>query len=1653
MAGRMNLPPGFEIETFDPEGADYDYATAVQYGMRPDETGHWASREPTTGLLLKGKGHETWPKTVAGEKAAGFEIYKQGERYYSRKKMNLPAGFEIEKQPQIGGEEYAAAERYAATGRWSGTEPDKNLWQALQHGWKRAGIQAKTGLAGLMQAELEIGIQPLLRLAGKDFELSASEKKAFLRWSTSTIEKADRYYEEHPEEAMQLEEDAGFLATTWDVVSHPEKLLQGVVEAVPLMAEAAIGTAVGGPAGGIVVMAQPIVGNTYQTARKKGTDPFPAFMQATLTGYGEAAIEQYTFGKKIGLAKGMGKIIKSGWRILWEGIKLYVRGTAEEGTQKFNENLWNWVFTDRSQILTEGVMQAAAVGGPLETVMGGAFAGGGMILGKGKGEAGGLVPNSEKIRRMEALRNRIEQSSISDEGKVELYAEFEQTIQNVLAGKFDTGPVEIEVKKAMSFKEWQGYKNPFFYGETNAGAFGALENQKQHYKWYAEDRARKLAASPETQLDAAETIAETKAEAIGDTQQLQGVEYGELLELAKQGDELAAYRIQEMTAEAAFEEQLPTFEVLFEQMLEGDEVAKTALQEGRYKGGRLQQVELQPPIVAEETLLRKVYSKGFVAKLTSIRNNADNIVAGAGNKESQIKVMKSDLAKVQEHYDNISEAIKDNPELLAELGKIEKLLPEYTDAVNSFAKSPSKEGLGQIKTVGDKIAELSSKYGERLGEQGPTEAKKGEGEEFTVYRGAANAEIAPLLKWYTSLQSEAQGYADAAGKRAGGEATVEQKVIRLMNPYRTTSSVEVINMTSAKIKQLQEKGYDGLVYESPARPQIGKIAARLAKTWVIPFESPIGGVNRGRTRVDSTIPATDEQARNFATIKVHSLARLLGLKKKDRQQIQFDLIGQKSLKGMSLEEVKKVEDYFVAQAKERGLSTSTGKELADFVKLNTTQNKVQDYSKQKPAALKRMLQAPWKLIGQFAAQSKRVERMLEALDGFTEGPVYNSIWTATHTQTVNSRVSRNERVAKFKEALVDIMTPELQTDEGITAAAEFIAEEETAAGKKARKLGKRAVRKLVGDSLWARYITSGREVIIEATDTSPELSLNPSERIGVYLAMKNEDSRRHLIRGNFAAFENPDLTALSVVEAMSSQEREIGDWILRDLEANFERANSAAKLSLGRDLEQQDNYFPIHVLDIDVLRQKDFLSTLEDKYTKQVTKIEPSEVKERKRGAIQPLNVDAFNVYLNHLTRIEQFIHMAPVAKSVGKILNTREFRQAVNNVTAGHGTGILDRWLKNSIRGHAIDVSPGLPAKTMLWMRKKGVLFFLAGNIPSVARQFISGFDAVSTHPMTLVYAMQHMIKSADPRYYNMLEKRMRELSPEMDVRSFERYLANIKHQAQAAGILTGKKQWSEKALSWQRWADRRTVVIIWNAFYDAAIHSEAIQKTFEVDGSEESAIHLANKMTARTQPMGDVEHLPDFFTAGPIERLLSTFQNQINNRWNFWAHDIYGMRKHGKISNQMVMWRVLFSQILPAMMFGAISRGGLPDDWKDVLFDQTIYAAGPIFLIGRILTDAMLGFSGGRTDVEDALTANVGKTVQAVIKGQPKKAIVPAIKTVGGLSGRIPNSLIRAGQGVYDIMTGETDDLRRLIYSDWSLTNYGWSKGADEGRKPIQR
>ena len=87
-------------QSFNPQGADYDYQTALAHGMGPTGTGenqgHWGSVAPVSDdeqqlhdlpsdsyTVLKGKSHPTFYKAEAAENERGSEIVKKGDRYYS----------------------------------------------------------------------------------------------------------------------------------------------------------------------------------------------------------------------------------------------------------------------------------------------------------------------------------------------------------------------------------------------------------------------------------------------------------------------------------------------------------------------------------------------------------------------------------------------------------------------------------------------------------------------------------------------------------------------------------------------------------------------------------------------------------------------------------------------------------------------------------------------------------------------------------------------------------------------------------------------------------------------------------------------------------------------------------------------------------------------------------------------------------------------------------------------------------------------------------------------------------------------------------------------------------------------------------------------------------------------------------------------------------------------------------------------------------------------------------------------------------------------------------------------------------------------------------------------------------------------------------
>ena len=306
----------------------------------------------------------------------------------------------------------------------------KNYVGAIKHGFRHAGAMMTKQLAGAAKMTGELTLptpkareKKVIFPEVRDWGIEQSEK--LKGWGDMMLAAVEEYYRENKAEAIQITPGIGYWDTLNDYITEPTNLVQGIVESSPLILEGILGNVFGGTAGAITTMSVPISGEVYADARKEGTDVVPAMGQAIFTGTGEAAIEQWTLSRKLGLMKNFKRIVADGLpKITWEGVKVFFRGTAEEGSQQLWRNFWQWLFTDRSQQWTENVKESMAAGGPMELAMAGVFSSAGVL--------GPAVAKEQQLDRIDKIQEAIQaEPTLTAEHKTEIQKELDTVREDV----------------------------------------------------------------------------------------------------------------------------------------------------------------------------------------------------------------------------------------------------------------------------------------------------------------------------------------------------------------------------------------------------------------------------------------------------------------------------------------------------------------------------------------------------------------------------------------------------------------------------------------------------------------------------------------------------------------------------------------------------------------------------------------------------------------------------------------------------------------------------------------------------------------------------------------------------------------------------------------------------------------------------------------------------------------------------------------------------------------------------------------------------------------------------------------------------------------------------------------------------------------------
>jgi len=762
----------------------------------------------------------------------------------------------------------------------------------------------------------------------------------------------------------------------------------------------------------------------------------------------------------------------------------------------------------------------------------------------------------------------------------------------------------------------------------------------------------------------------------------------------------------------------------------------------------------------------------------------------------------------------------------------------------------------------------------------------------------------------------------------------------------------------------------------------------------------------------------------------HGVPEILGWTEDQRRDFMKETIGVESMKDVpkgkkGMDQLRTLTDALNQKMQEAGLVYEAPvlptKELIETVERTkevTAEDPIRAINRK---GINKIVNSIKKKIHTVGGLFYRTERFFESLDGHKKGIFYDTFWTPVNDacNAIDSTVNQEAGVFMSEIENQDIDTVQ-----------------------------------------WL-----GVKDIVPGTN----IKLTASQRIGVYTLSKNKNGLRYLKNGMNLTAGN--ITAIE--KQMSNQEIRMAEWLLDKYEAQWPILQQAAKQA-GIDLKtlkKEFRYAPIIRTDVDLESQEDFLTDLAEPFHKKGHKPEAGMTIKRKKGAIGQVELDAFVVYLHNIARVQRFITMAPLANKLSKTLNDKSFKQVLNDRTYGQGSKLINSWLKDAIKGSSAESTTFL-SKTLAIMRINGIVYAIGYNVPSSLRQTLSGLTAIAVDPLMMKYMPVNVLKAMTPSGYQAMEAFVYDKAPAFRHRNMDRDIRRRWNKITLKRNLTytdfGKrmkkvfgaakegdlkamymyyksgKPFSQSALRWIKFMDKHTVVTSWKSLYDVAI---------EKGSNETDAIKYANKWVGRTQPMGDVQHLPQFFRDGPLEKLISTFNNFINQYGNFYYHDIYQAKKKGEIGISTVAHRVMWSYVLPAVLFGMIGRARLPKDWKEIAVDLGTYPIMPLMIIGRLIDRMIRGWGNSGTIAETAPEAAVAAG-RAAIHGDIKKVIKEAAKAVAAFKGVPPTAqMIRTTEGIIDLAAGTTQDPRRLIYSKWALGQGKRPAPSSRGRRRARR
>ena len=536
--------------------------------------------------------------------------------------------------------------------------------------------------------------------------------------------------------------------------------------------------------------------------------------------------------------------------------------------------------------------------------------------------------------------------------------------------------------------------------------------------------------------------------------------------------------------------------------------------------------------------------------------------------------------------------------------------------------------------------------------------------------------------------------------------------------------------------------------------------------------------------------------------------------------------------------------------------------------------------------------------------------------------------------------------------------------------------------------------------------------------------MTKQEMMGVYLNSLNEGNLERLVRGFGMSPEE-----ISIISGkLSVKEKALANLMQRTVDGKWNAISGVKEKLTGKRMGKVEGYWPIYTdkeLSAQAMLQEAQKDLFQDVLNK--TFIERGFSKERVGGSA-PVDLNAFSVFSNHISRVNHFISHAIPVKNVQKVITTPQIKQAITDGLSENYYKQFPVWLRSvaNPKTYSMDSSEKVPA----WLRKKATSAML--GLKTSVSLVQSGSFTLTVHEIGfkdaaagLLEFYKHPIENIEFIYSQ---------SPQMKFRAktFDRDVKDWLESRDAKSIIKGDAKKGAVLYSMIKTVDKFTTLPSWLGAYNKNMKLS--------NGNIEESVRFADGVARRTQPSGSAKDLSAMSKGSEWKKLFTMFYTHFSNYQNQMVSIMdtlkfspeHPLRKTGNALT--AYWWVA---VAPALMAKFIRSGGKERNWQEYAKAVIKYGFSGLIgirdVVGNIIDERYDPMTSPALALPTAV-AKLGISLTAEEK-KPKTIMKAVSDTVGYSTGLpTPQGWITT-TGLIDLMQGTTHDLRRLLLSKYAL------------------